>query len=160
MSLVHSLEMASALEPAEAVGVMTHALADASRDENSLRAPGLFAVVTRPRALGQSVVEDDYGFRPTLSVLFEVYPNEDYLGGMRAMMRAAVALLGHDAAAEAVMLFNGERTVLRRAGGELLLNERWDNWKAHAKLLPEVTLPHELRFVPSPALEEHAPAES
>lgn len=156
MSLFHSLEIATGLAPEQVVNIMSDRLAPESRDENSLRVSGLFVIINRSTGLGQSVIEDDFGFRPNLSVVFEVYPEEDYAGGMRAMMRGAMALLEHEAG-HAVMLANGERAMLQRLEGNLLLNERWDNWTAHAQLLPEVTLPYQLGFVASPALDESVP---
>lgn len=158
MSLVHDIEISTDLTPKQVNDIMAAAVNPTSRDENSLRLSGLFAITGKLKGPGQSVTGEDYGFHPTLNVVFEIYSSEgeDYLGGMRAMMRATMALLQHEPG-DAVMLFNGERTVLQRINGKLMLNEAWDNWVAHAQVLSEITLPYELRHLRSPALEEHAP---
>lgn len=153
MSLGYNLDIATDLTPSEVTDIMADALAPHKHNDAALKLPGLGIISNRPGNYSQTVVAEDYGFRPTLNVIFEIDANEDYIGGMRAMMCGVMALLRHESG-DAVMLFNGERTVLQRIGGKLLLNEKWDNWTAHARLLPEVTLPYELCFVPSPALDE------
>lgn len=155
MSLIHNLEIATSLTPAQATDVMTRAIQPDRHDQNSLRVSGMFGIAGSLGDYVSDLTYEYYGFRPTLNVTFEVYSreDEDFLNGMRMMMRAAMSILQHDSG-DAVMLFNGERTMLQRINGQLLLNAAWDNWTAHAKLLPEVTLPYKLRSLASPALEE------
>jgi hypothetical protein len=51
---------------------------------------------------------------------------------------------------EALLLFNGERIVLQRLGGQLLLNQEFNPWIT--SFLPLVTLPYDLKNIPSPLL--------
>lgn len=170
MGLEYNLEIASGSTPERVMQVIADKLGCAANDPRlqqrsrgiNLNLQGLIIAVTaiREQSLGQVVIEEDYGFRPTIYIGFQLFTetdvDADYEAGMRAMMRATMAVLQHESG-DAVLLFNGERTVLQRMSGKLQLNENWDNWTAHARLLPEVTLPYELCFVASPALEEAVP---
>lgn len=150
MAVEFSLVISTDIEPIQALHIVFKKVGLEWRDSNTyLVGPGVLVSSIRKGALGQSVIEEAFGFRPNISVFFRISPKEDYEKGRHTLLQATIELL-RQVPGDAVLLFNGENIVLQRIGGQLVLNEEWGNWTPSQ--LADVTLPHELRNLPSPLL--------
>jgi hypothetical protein len=96
-------------------------------------------------ALGASVIEEGYGFIPSVCVSFRL-DKEAIEAGVITILRVTMAILGRTTG-DAVLLFNGEHPVLLRSAGQLLLNNSRGFWTP--KLLSEIGVPYEEKAIPS-----------
>ncbi len=146
MAVEYDLNIATELEPIQALHIISDGLNLKWRTDTLLERPGIQVSAIPSPELRQSVIEEEFGgFRPTIFVLFRIFPNADYEGGIRILRQATMELL-RQVPGDAVLLFNGETIVLQRLGGKLMLKEGWGNWNASE--LADVTLPYELRKLP------------
>ncbi len=149
MALEFDLSISTEFEPMQTLQILSQRLG-LERDSNmNLLAAGVSVSAITKSALGQSVIEDGFGFRPNIAVCFRIYPNEDYEQGKVTLLRATVELLSQ-VRGDAVLLFNGEEIVLQRIEENLLLNQDKSIWSPLQ--LSKITLPYELRSLPSPLL--------
>ncbi len=96
------------------------------------------------------IMEEGFGFRPNLIVLFRFPSNHDYTNFVQTMLQGTLLMLNHGQ--DGVLLFNGEIIVLQRIGGQLVFNadyllhadERWLE-----RIIP---VPFVRRSLPSPFL--------
>lgn len=110
---------------------------------------GLWIPGWQPPHYSQDLTEEAFGFRPTLGMTFRIQ-SRDYSVAMKAIIRAVMTLLEHSPG-DAVLAANGEYVSLQRLDGELLID--LSSNPLHMELiLPEVTLPHEVRVLPQPML--------
>ncbi len=148
MSLNFTLRMATDLEPIK----LLDALSSTSGFEwemDTLSAPGLLVYAIKENALGQSIIEEAFGFHPDVVIDFRINPTSEYSLGKYTLLQATMELL-HQFSGDAVLLSNGEDLVLQRIGGKLVVNKDWSNWSTSQ--LSEVTLPYEARSLSSPLL--------
>jgi hypothetical protein len=110
----------------------------------------IIVTVIEPDREAQSIVEEGFGFRPSLSVGFRFPSNQDYEGFVQAMIRGALLLLEHGG--DGVLLFNGEIIVLQRVGGQLVFNADYRLCGDERWLEDNVSVPFERRSLPSPFL--------
>lgn len=153
MALTYSFEGALDLDPVAALQWLADTLPVDRIDQTQLRGPALQITAVVLPDLRQSVIADAFGFRPMLGVGFRIDSNasdDDYLAGKHLLIQATVALLRAYAGA-AVLLFNGELVLLQRLQTQITLNQDWREWTSY-DLLRDVTLPYELRPLPSPLL--------
>lgn len=153
MALTYSFEGALDLDPVAALQWLAAELPVEQVDQAQLRGPALQITTLGSSELRQSVIADAFGFRPLLGLGFRIDSNaadDDYVAGKHLLIRATVALLREYAGA-AVLLFNGETVLLQRLHEQITLNQAWREWTSY-DLLREVTLPYELRPLPSPLL--------
>jgi hypothetical protein len=99
---------------------------------------------------GDSIIEENFGFRPGLSVGFRHPSNRDYENFVKTMLRGALPLL--DQGRDGVLLFNGEIIVLQRMEGRLVFNADYRLYKDEHWLKDNVPVPFERRSLPSPLL--------
>lgn len=146
MALDYDLHMATALEPTQTLCLMLNKFSlKWNIDNNWLVGAGVIVGAIKSTELNQSILEEEFcGFRPTVSVWFEI-DKFNYEEGMNTLRQATMEVL-RQVPGDAVLLFNGETIVLQRLGGRLILNEGWEDW--NADLLAKVTLPYELRQIP------------
>lgn len=126
MALTYSLMIDTELEPVQVAQFLANGLRLSPSRETTLRGEAVFAAVGKESKLGQEVVEEEFGFRPTLHVVFELYSSEDEDEGQRIIGRAAAALLRHEAG-DAVLAFNGDDMMLLRRGGHVVVSD-WHDW--------------------------------
>src|SRR3712207_4413623 len=110
MALDYEFEIATDLGPLQALCLLADELGLVWADDSHLLGPALWLSAIEKSALGKAVMEEAFGFRPTLSVGFRLNPNvsdEEYEEGKRTMIRATILLLRHEPG-DAVLLFNGE----------------------------------------------------
>ncbi len=122
---------------------------DEEIDRQTIEAAGVVMRVVKSSPVEQEIIEEAFGFRPTLRVWFRIAPKERRAEGRQATMRAALRLLdgSHQ---DAVLLFNGEDVVLQRIGEQLVLNEQFAGWGR--PVLDDAAVDYEVRDIPSPLL--------
>lgn len=151
MGLDYSLKLSTDMPPSQALRLMAEHLGLVSWDESHLGGPAIWIGAVGISESGRSLIKEGFHFSPDISVLFRLDPNEDdYEEGNRVMLRAVMLLLEHGG--DGVLLFNGERIILQRLAGDLVLNAEYGNWTQGLCLENEIRLPHGKRPLPSPLL--------
>ncbi|WP_257452646.1 SitI3 family protein [Archangium lipolyticum] len=151
MGLEYGLELSTDLGPTQALRLLAERLGLPWGNERSLRGSALWIDLSEPSNTGREIIEEGFHFRPDVLVIFRLDSNSDqYEEGHRVMLRATMLLLEHGR--DGVLLFNGERIILQRLAGELVLNADYGNWTKGLQLENEIQLPHEKRPLPSPLL--------
>jgi hypothetical protein len=115
------------------------------RGGDGIQAPDLFVSIRKPSDLTLEVIEDEFDFVPYVQVRFRLDGNGDTDTARMRIARACVTLLRFGAG-DAVLLFNGERVVLLRKNGQLVLNRDLGFWTDERLAL--VTLPYRLDSIP------------
>lgn len=123
MSLDYTLSIATELTPAQVAALLV-SLAGWREDEVDLWGRGVNARVLEESGLSREIIEEDFGFSPSVGVVFHVVPGQGYEEGFAAMMRA-VALLLSRVTGDAVMLKSAELMVLQRRKGHVTLSAQW-----------------------------------
>ncbi len=161
MALSYRLHLATELEPLQALNIAFAGsnLEWASSPDARLFGDGLLVGAYLEDDDGDRfMIEEAFGFIPTLSMWFRFVNTGDYYKAKSTMFQVTMKLLNQEVSGDAVLLFNGEIIELQRLKGQLLLNDdsRIINGK---KLQPSITpflsdikLPYELRNLPSPLL--------
>lgn len=109
---------------------------------------GLWVPAIKPYASTQSLYEENFGFRPMLSITFRIQSKE-YGVAIRAIVRCVMTLL-KQSSGDAILDSNGS-IILQRIKGELLIHE--DRNPLYMELfLAEVTLPYKLCELSQPLL--------
>lgn len=118
-------ETATELKPGDILELLSRArYLSWNNDHSLLLASALTISAIHEPPLGQAVIEDAFGFRPTVVVGFRVESNvsdASYQEAYQTLVRATVVLLHHDQG-DAVLLFNREYILLHRLAGHLILN--------------------------------------
>jgi hypothetical protein len=152
MSATYDLEISTDLTPAQVRALLALRFKLKWWDETHLGGPATWISIGGRDSLGQDIMEESFGFRPTVSISFDPDTfSDEHDEGLRLQIRAAIFLLDH--CRDAMLLFNGEVIVLQRLGGKLILNEDWNIWTEDLMLEGEITVPHEIRPLPSPILK-------
>jgi len=151
MGLEYGLELSTDLKPAQVLKLLLERLGLKWGNEKSLRGPALWIDAHEKSDMGREIIEEGFHFRPDVIVIFRFDNNsKDYEEGNRVMLRVTMLLLEHGR--DGVLLFNGERIILQRLAGQLVLNADYGNWTRGLRLENEIRLPHEKRSLPSPLL--------
>ena len=113
-----------------------------------LRGEGVHVGIGTENQFGQDVTFDEHGFRPSLHIIFDLDSDEDEEEGKRITGRATAALLRKDPG-EAVLLFNGEKPILKKCDGRIIVRNGWgEDWLKPA--LNEINMEYEVSdFVPT-----------
>lgn len=128
MSLSYSLIMLTELKPEQVAQFLAREVPGLTQTHDvDLVGQAVTVGVGKEGKLGQDITEETFGFRPTLNVVFHVYPSEGYEEGKRLMGRATAAVL-RDVPGDAVFIGGGEDVVLQRINGELTINEGYCDW--------------------------------
>lgn len=105
-----------------------------------------------------ATIKEAFGFTPTIAVWFKFINTGNYDKAVCTMFQVTMTLLSQKVSGDAVLLFNGEQIVLQRLKGQLLLNDESKSvidGKSQPWItvfLSEITLPYQLRDLPSPLL--------
>lgn len=117
-----------------------------ARDKFEIVAPGLIVSVSKPNRFELETIEEEFGFVPATSVVFQWYGVDDPVATRTHLIRGCNALLeGHSK--DAVLLFNGEVIVLLRRSNRLVLNPIDGFWVE--QVLREVSIPYEIESLES-----------
>jgi hypothetical protein len=152
VGLDYSLKLATDMNRVQALGLLEERIQGLQSSEEDAFLCGsdiIVAVVEMGRG-SQSLMEEGFGFRPNLSVLFRFPSNHNYSNFVQTMLRGALLLLEHGR--DGVLLFNGEIIVLQRIGGQLVFNA---DYRLHADerwVESMVPVPFVRRSLPSPFL--------
>ncbi|MFE1748096.1 SitI3 family protein [Coleofasciculus sp. H7-2] len=152
MSLDYDLSIATDLKPIQALHIVSKGFDlewDSASSNPCLFGSGILVGAHPQLDIRQSVIEEAFGFRPTIDVWFQINSNVNYEGGKHTLLWVTIELL-RQISGDAVLLFNGESIIFQRLAGQLLLNEDWHDWATSH--LSEVTLPFEVQNLPSPLL--------
>ncbi len=152
MGLDYSLKLATDMNRAQAIGLLEQRIQGLqwSEENASLFGSDIIVTVVEMGRESQSIMEEGFGFRPDLSVVFRFPSNHDYDNFVQAMVQGALLLLSHGR--DGVLLFNGEIIVLQRIGGQLVFNADYRLHADERRLESMVSEPFERRSLPSPLL--------
>jgi hypothetical protein len=144
--------LSTGLDRAHALGLLAEHIQGLHWGEENAFLFGTDIIVTVIDLDGEarSIVEEGFGFRPSLSVGFRFPSNHDYERFAQAMLWGALLLLEHGG--DGVLLFNGEIIVLRRIGEQLVFNADYKLYGDEHWLKGKVSVPFERRSLPSPFL--------
>jgi hypothetical protein len=148
MSLEFGLFIITELEPPQVVTIIAK-LGLEKLTDSQLLGTGVLVNVQNTSTLRCSIIEEAFGFCPSLSVSFRIQPKENYVQGKCTLLRVTIELLTQ-VVGDAVLLFNGEDIVLHRLEGKLIINKKWDTWDN--KILSELTASYERQELTSPLL--------
>ncbi len=150
MSISYTYYTASSLKPEQAMQLIAQTLGAQLSGPVDLRTPNslvIHATEQDPGSRGEEMIEEGFGFRPSLRVGFRLAKEYEARERDRELAHAATVLL-EAAAGDAVLLVNGEHVLLQRLGGRLELSPGWAEALQTARAFP--TLRHEVRSIPSP----------
>lgn len=152
MATEYDLNISTDLKPAYIVQIIAGELDLERNGDDYIITPSLFITATEKEHTSADYYSRLFGFRPNMLMGFRLQPKlpEGERIGRQEMLRAVMALLRHEAG-DAVLLLNGERLILQRLDGRLVLNKEWHEWETYS-LLNEITLPHDLQKLKSPLL--------
>lgn len=152
MGLDYVLDASTDMKRAQALDLLAGCIPELqwSEEHGSLYAPDIIITVLELSSEGDSIIEESFGFRPSLSVGFRYPSNRDYENFVKTMLRGALPLL--DQGRDGVLLFNGEIIVLQRMEGRLVFNADYRLYKDEHWLKDNVPVPFERRPLPSPLL--------
>jgi hypothetical protein len=148
MALEFDLSISTQLEPAQVLQILSEQL-DLNLDSGQIKGDGVVIGAISKTALGQSVIEEGFGFKPTISVRFRIASTDNYEQGVLTILKATIVLMS-TLKGDSVLLFNGEEVVCQRIHGKLLINQNRSIWKMSQ--ISEITLPYELVNILSPLL--------
>lgn len=149
MALDYFLSIATRLEPRQALQIINDELHLKWVEGTHLLGPGVVLSAIYESALSKSIIEEDFAFRPTVSIGFRLLPNSDeYEEGKHVLLRATMILLNHEEG-DAVLLFNGDKVLLQRLKGQLIANKDWFRYSDDPQL-SELKPPYELRSLSLP----------
>lgn len=152
MGLDYVLDVSTDMKRAQAIGLLAERIPELqwSEEHASLHAPDIIITVLELSREGDPIIEENFGFRPVLSVGFRYPSNRDYENFVKMMLRGALPLL--EQGREGVLLFNGEIIVVQRMGGRLVFNADYRLYRDEHWLKANVPVPFERRSLPSPLL--------
>lgn len=148
MALEFDLSISTQLHPAQVLQILSEQL-DLEFDSGQLRGYGVVIGARAKTALGQSVIEDRFGFKPTISVRFRIASRDNYAQGAQTMLEAIIVLMSQ-LKEDSVLLFNGEEVVCQRIDSQLLINQDRSIWTIGQ--ISQIKLPYQLASIPSPLL--------
>jgi hypothetical protein len=140
------------MDRAQALGLLAENIQELKWTEGNafLRSTDVIVAAGELDVESQSIMEEGFGFRPNLTVLFRFPSNHDYDNFVQTMLQGTLLMLSHGR--DGVLLFNGEIIVLQRIGGQLVLNA---DYRLHANerwLERHIPMPFVRRSLPSPLL--------
>jgi hypothetical protein len=153
MSLNYDLEIATSLNPKQVLQIIVDELGFTWCEQGNLQGPQVAVSAISQSPLGQSVIEEGFGFRPKIHLSFWISSHANEEEGRiarQSVIRAVMTILRYESG-DAVLLFNGENLLLQRLNGNLILNSVWKEWTSYY-LFDEITLPCERREIASPLL--------
>lgn len=152
MATEYDLNIATGLEPLQVTQIIANELGYKWGGQDHVTTPTLFISATLKEKVSAEYFNKLFGFCPDVLVGFRLQPKsqDGERSGRQEMLRATMAML-HNESGDGVLLLNGEHVLLQKIAGQLTLNSEWREWESYS-LLPEVTLPYEIRPLPSPLL--------
>lgn len=156
MSLNYELRINTEWEAQQISDFLSKELSLEWGEESRLLSPGVVIGVFPEKETRRSIMQLEYGFKPTIDVWFWLNSNRDYEKGKHTLLTASMLLLSK-LPGDAVLLFNYERTVLQRIEGTLIFNSQPATWQ-EAELAAGVKLPYYIEPLRSPLISDDLPA--
>ncbi|GAB4299912.1 MAG: hypothetical protein Fur0025_39180 [Oscillatoriaceae cyanobacterium] len=153
MSLDYDLRIATDLATEQTLEILANELKLEWEEGCRLVGSGIVVGAMPEREQGQVIIQQAFGFKPTVNLWFWLDSNQDYPQGKHSLLIAVISLLRH-LPGDAVLLFNSEIVRLQRINGRLIFNQDFSLWSESE--LAEVELPFDCQPLPSPLLS--APA--
>jgi hypothetical protein len=148
MALEFDFSISTELEPLQVLQILAKQF-NLGLDSGQLRENGVAIFAISKTTLGQSVIEEGFGFKPTISVGFRITAKDNYEQGKLTILQATIELMSK-LKGDCILLFNGEELLLQRIGEKLLINQDKSIWKTSQ--IAEITLPYQLCSISSPLL--------
>jgi hypothetical protein len=154
MALGYELQLSTSLKPTRAMELLSRSIGGLTltwngKNSDYLLGPTIEIDVGEPLGRRQETIRDMYRLFPTLEVGFRFTNNTDHDISSQIMFQATMLLL--EQSQDAILLFNGERTVLQRRNGQLAFNSDYHMWDEEW-LESRLSIPFEHRPLPSPLL--------
>jgi hypothetical protein len=148
----YSLELSTGMSRSQALSLLKEHLQELQWTEGNafLRSADTIVTVIELDGVAQAIMEEGFGFRPNLSVGFRFPSNHEYTNFVQTMLRGTLLMLSHGQ--DGVLLFNGEKIVLQRIGGQLVFNADYHLHGDEHWLESMVPVPFVRRPLPSPFL--------
>ena len=156
MSLNYELRIDTEWEAQQISDLLSKELFLERGEESRLLSPGAVMGVFPENEMRRSIMQLEYGFKPTIDVWFWLDSNLDYEKGKHTLLTASMLLLSKFSG-DAVLLFNYERTVFQRIQHTLIFNSQSATWQ-EAELAAEVKLPYYIEPLRSPLISDDLPA--
>jgi hypothetical protein len=155
VSLNYELRIDTEWEPQQISDLLSKELSLERGEESRLLSPGAAIGVFPETEMRRSIMQLEYGFKPTIDVWFWLDSNRDYEKGKHTLLAASMLLLSK-LSGDAVLLFNYERTVFQRIQNTLIFNSQSPTWQK-AELAAEVKLPYYIEPLRSPLCSDDLP---
>ena len=155
MSLNYELRINTEWEPQQISDLLSKELSLERGEESRLLSPGAVIGVFPEKEMRRSIMQLEYGFKPTIDVWFWLNSNRDYEKGKHTLLTASTLLLSQ-LPGDAVLLFNYERTIFQRIQHTLIFNSHPPTWQ-EAELAAEVKLPYYIEPLRSPLSSDDLP---
>jgi len=95
---------------------------------------GIFCFFHPESSLGQSIIEEAFGFRPTKNITFRIDKFEHYEDGILNMLCTCIAII-KSCTSDCVLLENGDIPLLLRKRGHLTLQSGDSYWSAKLEFM-------------------------
>ncbi len=146
MSLEYSLEIAEKVSVSEILTYLGSLPDFEHHGGGEIRTPELQAFVKEPSYLTSDVIEESFGFDPSVEVTFRLDKSYDRSAARYRVVWASSKLLRRTNG-DVVLLFNGETVIFSRLGAHLTLNQIEGLWTP--EMLSVIPRPYQIRSIPS-----------
>lgn len=126
MSLDYTLNVATHLTPLSFATLMASE-SPMTQENVDLWGRAINARVLGSDELSRQIIEEGFGFTPTIAIVFHVVPSQGYEEGVSIMVSAVAAVLRH-VPGDAVLLKSSELMMLQRRGKRVSVDEDWARW--------------------------------
>jgi len=152
MAIEYDLYLSNNMKPEQLMEMLLGRIEELAwaEDKSFLTGPTMSVGTYEPRKSRQEAMEAGYGFAPALLIWFR--RKFDAKPGRFAELLLEITLLMLEHTQDAVLLFNGEITVMQRLGGRIAFNAETNPGRDEAWLRSHFPLPFECRPLPSPLL--------
>lgn len=151
MSLDFTLLLNTTSEPVEILFLLAEASASARSGSPELTLAGLWMTCFVVDAKRRDHVRAAYGFSPNVGLEFVISAGDLHQKGRESLARVVAQLLSK-CKDQAILLFNGEQTVLTRLGSDVLVDEAWAEWLLETTAFSCNLLPARVEKLSSPLI--------
>ena len=130
MSLDYTLNIATNLKPLDLAALVARGSA-MTQEGVDLWGLAVNARALNSTELSREIIEEEFGFSPTIALVFHVIPSQGYEEGIGVMAQAVAAILRH-VPGDAVLLKSAELMMVQRHDNQVVIAEEWARWFARA----------------------------
>jgi len=153
LAIEFDLYLATHMKPVHALELLSNRFTGLSWSEDRLFLGDEVVSICSGEVLKsrREALKEGYGFTPTLGIHFRRVFDAEHEQFYQFLMTATLVLLEYTQ--DAVLLFNGELTVMQRLGGRIAFNAEKNPGRDEAWLRSRFPLPFECRSLRSPLVE-------